>query len=82
MGTGPRELIEKRDGAMGMYNGQLQTEDGMVDITKDQRNDYLNRGNALQDVLAGKIQGSSPEPELRMVEDVEHQTWQPQSLLI
>ena len=27
-GTGPRELIEKRDGAMGIYNGQLQTEDG------------------------------------------------------
>ena len=56
MGTGPRELIEKRDAAMGIYNGQLQTEDGMVDMSSDQRNDYLNRGDEfLKDVMSGKI---------------------------
>ena len=64
MGTGPRELIEKRDGAMGMYNGQLQTEDGMVDITKDQRSDYLNRGEEfLKDVMSGAIKLGSNNSE-------------------
>ena len=56
MGVGPRELIERRDGAMGIYNNQLQTGEGMVDLSKEQKNDYLNRGDAfLKDVMSGKI---------------------------
>lgn len=64
MGTGPRKLIEKRNAAMGIYNGQLRTNDGMVDLSSDQEKDYVNRGQEfLDDVMSGKITlGQASEP--------------------
>ena len=71
MGTGPRELIERRDGAMGMYNGQLKTDDGMIDMSREQRNDYLNRGDAfLQDVMSGTIKLGETKSEKPGTESV------------
>jgi len=71
MGTGPRELIEKRDAAMGMYKGQLKTDDGMIDMSKEQRNDYLNRGDAfLKDVMSGTIKLGGDKSEKAGTEDI------------
>lgn len=81
MGTGPRELIERRDGAMGMYNGQLKTDDGMIDMSKEQRNDYLNRGDAfLKDVMSGTIKlggGTSENPDTEYIYETDTVNFNP-----